>query len=848
MTLNEFFSSLNNGARWDVGVSINRSNALPLDANSVFASLEAAQAYVNGTAEGVLANAYPGQVLAVVTENETVIYYVDAKMALQPVGNTKDVMAYIGAIPEGSDAKTIIEYINKKTEGIATDTALAELQSAVEALEAINNATQAELDAYKTEVETAINEALAEAKKYADDNDADTIYDDTALTARVEAIEKDYLKEKDKYDDTALAARVKKIEDDYLTEEDKYDDTALATRIKAIEDDYLTEEDKYDDTALKERVKNIEDNYAKTSELVDYTVSVSTENVEDTNFKHYVFTQCGEQIAHIDIPKDLVVSSGEVIVATEADKAFDDKVVEGETYIKLIVANQAKPLYIAAKDLVDIYTAKANAIQVQVAISDNNEISATIVAGSIGTTELDEEVNGLLGLAETAVQEVKLVQDTVNEDGNTYHLSVDGAILTKTYTPLAGADFVRGVVGKESEAIKEYVDAREISVMPDTTLEDGTKSTRVTLLKGEEVLARDLATVDYVSTELGKAIDASEEKTAEEFAKIPGLIEESVEEAKDYTDEEFAKVPGLIEGAIAELDVEDTAVAGKYVSAVKQVDGKIEVTRADLPTLPEISIKEEKGDAANISFVGQLTADGHEITTKSYSVDSTNSDISVGTGTSGEGLIFNIKEKAVDTENIANGAVTAEKLGADVQAYVEGIVTPMLPEIPGITVAEEKIHAVSDMTSLPILAAIEAENHTLTPTALTIVNGEEIILHTSAEGEYYFGIAAESISIDKLDETVTGPIALAKSAVQGIKDADGNVWDKNVLDGTVIAPWANDTVAGIIKTSNEIGLTETHQLEIKEVNVNKLTQTKGEWLILNGGDAALTWPEDEAKG
>ena len=37
--------------------------------------------------------------------------------------------------------------------------------------------------------------------------------------------------------------------------------------------------------------------------------------------------------------------------------------------------------------------------------------------------------------------------------------------------------------------------------------------------------------------------------------------------------------------AIKALDVEDTAVAGQYVSAVSETDGKITVTRADLPTL-----------------------------------------------------------------------------------------------------------------------------------------------------------------------------------------------------------------------------------------------------------------------
>jgi TusA-related sulfurtransferase len=75
MTANEFFTNLNGGARWDVGVSINRSNKLPLDANSVFPSLAEAQAYVAGTHPTRLSNAYPGQILSVVTEDgKTKIY------------------------------------------------------------------------------------------------------------------------------------------------------------------------------------------------------------------------------------------------------------------------------------------------------------------------------------------------------------------------------------------------------------------------------------------------------------------------------------------------------------------------------------------------------------------------------------------------------------------------------------------------------------------------------------------------------------------------------------------------------------------------------------------------------
>lgn len=50
-------------------------------------------------------------------------------------GDVDDLKEFVGTLPEGAEATTVVEYINKKTEGIATDTALAELQAAVDAIE-----------------------------------------------------------------------------------------------------------------------------------------------------------------------------------------------------------------------------------------------------------------------------------------------------------------------------------------------------------------------------------------------------------------------------------------------------------------------------------------------------------------------------------------------------------------------------------------------------------------------------------------------------------------------------------------------------------------------------------------
>lgn len=86
----DFFAAQAKGSLWDVAVSIKRGNPLPLDADSIFDSYASLEAY----AADVLA--YPGQLVAVVNEDSTGIYYLDQNLAIQPVG----------VIPSG-DSKSI---------------------------------------------------------------------------------------------------------------------------------------------------------------------------------------------------------------------------------------------------------------------------------------------------------------------------------------------------------------------------------------------------------------------------------------------------------------------------------------------------------------------------------------------------------------------------------------------------------------------------------------------------------------------------------------------------------------------------------------------------------------------
>lgn len=77
----DFFTALSKGAKWDVGVSIARTNPLPLDANSVFKSMDELNTYCSGVL------AYVGQPVAVVEADKTTLYVLDQNKVPQPVGS-----------------------------------------------------------------------------------------------------------------------------------------------------------------------------------------------------------------------------------------------------------------------------------------------------------------------------------------------------------------------------------------------------------------------------------------------------------------------------------------------------------------------------------------------------------------------------------------------------------------------------------------------------------------------------------------------------------------------------------------------------------------------------------------
>lgn len=369
--------------------------------------------------------------------------------------------------------------------------------------------------------------SIAGAKAYADAKKAEVIGNastDTKDSKTIEGVRK-YVE--DKTANIASDSRVQGVED----------------RVKAIEDDYLVEQDKTD---LGNRITN------------EAPVTIAEAAGSGDVLKSYTFTQNGKTIGTINLAKELVVTGGEIVE------------IDGVKNLQLTIANQSTPVNIPVTDLVDVYTAKANATQVQVAISNTNEISASVVASSITSaelannavttakilnsgvtleklsanvqaslgkadtayqkastgipkTDLAEGVQTSLGLADTAVQKVETgtANGTIKVDGTA--VSVFG-LKSAAYTESSAyATSTQG--GYANSALQSVTNGNDYVTIGNKSGNNGAKSQSVTVkvqtVSTATALKQGFADAFEVKGEIGNALNTAQgyANTAESNAK-----------------------------------------------------------------------------------------------------------------------------------------------------------------------------------------------------------------------------------------------------------------------------------------------------------------------------------------
>ena len=264
-------------------------------------------------------------------------------------------------------------------------------------------------------------------------------------------------------------------------------------------------------------------------------VTIDSETTTTGMLKSYTVKQGGKQIGVIDIPKDMVVKSGDVVVNPEGKTAG--------TYIVLTLANATEDkIYVNVGTLVDIYTAKANAAKVQLTINPSTrEISADIVAGSIGAADLAANAVTTDKITDKNVTKAKLADDVQASLGK-----ADSAVQTIAESTVNGSILVDGKeVAVHGLGTAAYADADDFEAA-------GTAKQVYDTVEGHiQQLNNNLKDV---AQKIGKDIE-DKDKT-------------NLAAAKSYTD---TSIEGL------DADVSSAAVeAGKGIKVqVVETDGKV---------------------------------------------------------------------------------------------------------------------------------------------------------------------------------------------------------------------------------------------------------------------------------
>ena len=395
----------------------------------------------------------------------------------------------------------------------------------------------------------------------------------------------------------------------------------------------------------------------------------------------YQLTKDGTGIgAIIDIPKDMVVKSGSV--QTYEAGSLPAGVTEAGTYIVLVLndAEETK-LYINVGNLIEYVTSGSAAGDMVFVNIDpqTHKVTATITDGTVTEAKLHADVKGKLAKAVSAIQEVGSgsANGTIAVDGT--DVAVTG-LADAAYTTVASLN--ETAQGKVDSAKSELLGAES---------DDDTKET----IRGARKLAESSAA-------------------------------SALNDAKTYVGTEIGK-----------LDVDDSAAAKQFVSAVSETDGKITVTRRALiaDDVPELGISKISGlqDAINAKQ-DTITFDGaYSASNKAATVSTVNSAIAaIVSDGSDEASDDTIKGAKLYADSKSSDALNAAK------AYADGLVTGE----SGVTARIEALETKVDVAK--VSTAISTAKSEAISAAATDASNKDAALKTAILGEEAYAQTVKS--------------------------------------------------------------------------------------------------------
>ena len=512
-----------------------------------------------------------------------------------------------------------------------------------------------------------------------------------------------------------------------------------------------------------------------------------------------------------DVSADIAALQGHVsgiLSDIEALEALVDKKADTET------VNGALALKANASDVESALALKADAS----ALTDGLALKAdkSYVDEELGKKANTSDMTDALALKANVAD----VNNALVEKANAADVYVKNEVYTKTEVET----YVAGQIGSAGHLNREIVE-----VLP-------------------EVETANVDTI-YMVKKSGGLVDRDH---YEEYMVINGaweMIGDTFVDLSDYVDNDTLNTEiGVIEAAIA-LKADASALESTNAEIAKKADA--ETVNAELA---------KKADAETVNGALDLKADKVQVATdieNAVAPLAIQSEVEAALASKADKSAHEELAKTVaDNKSEIDNALAEKAVKTEVEAALAEK-ADKATTLEGYGVADAYTKAEVDAALL--LKANQQDHNTLV---------DEVNKKANAEDVYTKGETYSRQEIADLIADITGGESAAdvlaalntykgendervgkvEARVKALEDADDdNIIEivkvagtaLEVVDKAVDVPAATAAVYGVVKLSSEVGVNDAGALEVKNLNVNKLSQTTGDWLILNGGTAAI---------
>jgi len=676
----------------------------------------------------------------------------------------------------------------------------------------------------KATVYGAIAKALAEAKQYADDNDADTAYDDTELSGRIAAVETAINDETSDLN-KAIAANT----------------TAIATektRAEAAEAQVLTDAKAYTDEELTGLEVVIEQR-----ESVDFIV---------------LKNKAGTEIASVDASKFV------------QDSFLDDVAYDAEsgkiTFTWVMGDGSTKTDEVAVADFVQTYTAGSGLTLTGNEFSVDTSIIATV-----------EALNGVKATAEaaqTAEQVETAISNAIEAENLAQYAKANEVVANTTFDEFktsnteaiadakkAGTDAAAALTSHIEEANTAIADAKkagtdaaaaldsyktEVTTALETKVENATIIHAVAAVEadpenGIEAVEAIPEGVTKEGTTLKIVVDAptraeTTQMIADKVAAVTGgesaaavklLVEAEVDRSKAKDDAHDAAL-NILQGDATKAG----SVAEAKALAQKGVDDAAKVA-ADLATANTTNTNEFNAVKDSISTVSttlteKVTALENKDTTIEGNITALQTTVSGHTTTITEHgtEIAALKDKDLEFTTL---------IKANTDKFADYSTTEQMNTAIGNAIAAIDYKDYAKKAEVEATYAKAADVYTKTDADATFMTQDKVdsrinTLIVAADPEGGKTISDIQNLVKYVDEN-------AGEITELITATDANTAKLTGIEGTVKAYVDTAVASATPKISEEFELAADGTMSIKSIDISKITQSTGTVVILNGGNA-----------